>query len=289
VAVLMNHPYLVYRDPGLEKHLTLREKLIVRYGRNLCQRLLPQVPVIVHTEVVREHLVGLYGLDPHKVMVVPGACPFPLNGDGSFDAERREPSGPFTFLCISRYMPHKNFEILVDVINCLPAYTSKPARCMINISADQHPGARRLLRRIERENLAQQIVNLGWIPTREGLAQVYRSADAYIFPSLMETFSFTYLEAMCFGLPILTSDRDFARDRCQDAAVYFDPLDPESVAKCMARILEDGALRNQLVSRAKFLLEKVPSWEKVAAQFVAVLEGVSGGAALSTCNGTLDA
>jgi glycosyltransferase involved in cell wall biosynthesis len=259
----------------LEKHLTLREKLIVRYGRNLCRRLLPQVPVIVQTGIVRERLVGLYGLDPHKVVVVPSACPFRLNGEGDFGSERNDPSRPFTFLCASPYKPHKNLEILVEALKRLRAYTPKPARCLITISADQHPGARQLLRRIEREDLAPQIVNLGWIPTRERLAQVYRSADAYIFPSLMETFSFTYLEAMCFGLPILTSDRDFARDRCQDAAVYFDPLDPESVAKCMARILEDGALRNQLVSRAKFLLNEVPPWEEVAARFVEVLERAS--------------
>ena len=91
----------------------------------------------------------------------------------------------------------------------------------------------------------------------------------------MGTFSFTYLGARCFGPPILTSDRDFVSDRCQYAAVCFDPLDPERAAKCMARSLEGEALRNQPVSRAKFLLEKVPSWEQVAA-FVKVLERSSG-------------
>ena len=40
---------------------------------------------------------------------------------------------------------------------------------------------------------------------------------------------------MQFGLPILTSDRDFARHICQDAALYFDPLDADSVARSMAR------------------------------------------------------
>jgi len=280
VVVLLQHPYLVYKEPSLEKHLTLREKLIVAYGRKACRRVLPRALVIVQTEIVRKRLVRLYGLDPRKVTVVPSSCPFPPMDDTGFEEARGERSRPFTFLCISRYMPHKDFEILVEAINRLPAYTPKPARCVINVSAEQHPGARILLQRIEREGLGQRLVSLGWIPTREGFAEAYRSADADIFPSLMETFSFTYLEAMRFRLPVLTSDRDFAHDRCQDAALYFDPLNADSVAQCMARIVEDGELRHQLVDRATRLMNQVPTWDEIAAQFVAVLEYAAKGSEL---------
>jgi glycosyltransferase involved in cell wall biosynthesis len=93
----------------------------------------------------------------------------------------------------------------------------------------------------------------------------------------METFSFTYDEAMHFGLPILTSDRDFARERCQDAALYFDPLDADSVARAMAQVMDDEGLRNRLAANGKRLLEKAPSWDDIAGRFVDVLERVAAG------------
>jgi glycosyltransferase involved in cell wall biosynthesis len=271
-VVLFLKPSLVYREPALRQRVTLREKLILAYGRHVCRTLLPRFPVIVQTEVVRERLTRLYGLDPQKVVVVPNSCPLPLDGDGHLAGKRYDASRPFTFLCISWYFPHKNIEILGEALKYLPAYTQKPARCVLNIFAEQHPGARKLLRRIAQENSGKQVFSLGWIHSREALADVYRSADAYIFPSIMETFSFTYLEAMRFGLPILTSDRDFARDRCGDAALYFDPLDPRSVAKSMARIIEDQELRARLVENAKGIAQHMPTWEEVAARFIEVLE-----------------
>jgi glycosyltransferase involved in cell wall biosynthesis len=279
-VVLFHKPSLVYPEPMLREHVTLREKLILGYGRYVCWRLLPRFPVIVQTEVVRERLTRLYGLDPQKVFVVPNSCPFSLDGNGNFAGKRSDPSQPFTFLCISWYFPYKNIEILAEALKHLPAYTRKPARCVINISADQHPRARKLLRRIAGDAFSERMISLGWIPSREALAEVYRSADAYIFPSLMETFSFTYLEAMRFGLPILTSDRDFARDRCQDAALYFDPLDPKSVARSMARLIEDQELRARLVENGQRIVRQIPTWDEIAARFVEVLERAAAGSGL---------
>ncbi len=98
-----------------------------------------------------------------------------------------------------------------------------------------------------------------------------------IFPTLLESFSRTYLEALYFGLPILTSDRDFARQLCQNAAIYFDPLNAESVAGAMARVMEDADLRQRLVENGQRILAKTPTWDEIAARFVEVLERTAGG------------
>ena len=69
-----------------------------------------------------------------------------------------------------------------------------------------------------------------------------------------------YLDSMSFDLPILTSDRDFAHERCQDAAIYFDPLDANSVAKAMARVMEAKELRRRLVENGRRVLAQTPTW-----------------------------
>ena len=63
----------------------------------------------------------------------------------------------------------------------------------------------------------------------------YRSMDGVIFPSLLECFSASPLEAMASVRPLFASDRPFNRDVCAEHANYFDPLDPENAAACIAQ------------------------------------------------------
>lgn len=67
----------------------------------------------------------------------------------------------------------------------------------------------------------------------------YRSMDAVIFPSLLECFSATPLEAMVMERPLFASDRPFNRDVCAGHAHYFDPMDPADAAAKIAAYLRD--------------------------------------------------
>jgi glycosyltransferase involved in cell wall biosynthesis len=185
-------------------------------------------------------------------------------------------SRTFSFLCMSRYYVHKNIEILPAAMTRLPLYTRKTAQCLITISPNQHPRAAALLKTLASGGTANRLINIGPVsPDRIG--DVYRSADAYILPTLLETYSLTYDEALHFGLPIATSDRDFARGRLGDASIYFDPLDADSVARAMARVIEDAELRQRLVEKGRRMMSQAPTWDDIAARFVEVLERTARG------------
>lgn len=62
----------------------------------------------------------------------------------------------------------------------------------------------------------------------------YKSMDAVVFPSLLECFSATPLEAMVMKTPLFASDRPFNRDICKNYAIYFDPLNAQDAAKKIA-------------------------------------------------------
>lgn len=62
----------------------------------------------------------------------------------------------------------------------------------------------------------------------------YAAMDGVLFPSLLECFSATPLEAMLMGRPLFASDLPFIRDCCHEHAVYFDPLDLDSIAAAIA-------------------------------------------------------
>jgi ubiquinone/menaquinone biosynthesis C-methylase UbiE len=227
---------------------------------------------------MKDHLCGRYGVDPGRVAIIPNTFSLAKpggNGDRA-PSDGSEGARPFTFLYLTYYYAHKNIDILVDAARKLPKYTDKSAKCVITIVPEQHPGARRLLEQLDRGEAAGRIENIGPVPS-EMLPGVYRRADALIFPTLLESFSRTYLEAMYFGLPILTSDRDFAHHLCGDAATYFDPLDADSVARAMTRVMKDADLRQGLVENGRRILAQAPTWDGIAARFVDALERTARG------------
>jgi glycosyltransferase involved in cell wall biosynthesis len=128
-----------------------------------------------------------------------------------------------------------------------------------------------LLAKLQASECKSRVKNIGPVSSAN-LPEVYRNADALIHPTLLESYSRTYLEAMHFGLPILTSDRDFARHLCGEAALYFDPLDAASVARAMADIMEDQYLYCRLVEKGRRIVQRAPRWNEITARFVEILE-----------------
>jgi glycosyltransferase involved in cell wall biosynthesis len=59
----------------------------------------------------------------------------------------------------------------------------------------------------------------------------YQNMDAIIFPSLLECFSITPIEALFMEKPLFASDRYFIKNICKNFPFYFDPNDPEDIAK----------------------------------------------------------
>ena len=77
----------------------------------------------------------------------------------------------------------------------------------------------------------------------ERLASLYRRAACLVFPSLYEGFGLPPLEAMASGCPVAASDLGAIREVCGDAAVLFDPYDPDAIA---AAVLEADSRSDEL-------------------------------------------
>lgn len=271
-VVLLQDAHYVYPGLFMSQDLTFRQRLILRYGWLQYRCLARNVTVLVQTEVMKRRFVSLYGIAPSRVQVIRDRGSalegFPA---ASGNNGRKDASGAFTFLCVAVWLAHKNLEVLVEAVKILRTLTDRRFRCLLTVDPREHPGAKKLLLRIEREGVSDVLVNIGRVPP-EQLRGEYGKADVFILPTLLESFGRPYDEAMQFELPILTSDRDFAHERCQDAALYFDPLDSGSVARAMLTAMESAELRQRLVENGRRLLAKAPSWDEVASGFVEVLE-----------------
>jgi hypothetical protein len=61
---------------------------------------------------------------------------------------------------------------------------------------------------------------------------------------------------------MFTSDRDFARDLCMDAAIYFDPLDPENILETVTNAADNPKLIEQVFRQIKSVKKARISWKK---------------------------
>jgi glycosyltransferase involved in cell wall biosynthesis len=112
----------------------------------------------------------------------------------------------------------------------------------------------------------------------EEIAALFSRAAAFVFPSLYEGFGVPPLEAMFFACPVIASSADAVRETCNDAAVYFDPLNADQLSARMRERIELGRISpvEQEKQRQRLMTY---SWAKSAA---AMLEFLAKPASRST-------
>jgi glycosyltransferase involved in cell wall biosynthesis len=87
--------------------------------------------------------------------------------------------------------------------------------------------------------------SLGFVDD-DRLAELYRGAKAFVFPSLFEGFGIPVVEAMACGTPVVVSSHPSLDEASGDAAVRVDPLDPKAIAAGIERAIAE---RDTLVPR----------------------------------------
>jgi glycosyltransferase involved in cell wall biosynthesis len=115
-----------------------------------------------------------------------------------------------------------------------------------------------LIQFIVSRGLDANVCSISNVPN-EDLRAAYSLANALIFPSLQEGFGWPILEAQSCGCPVFTTGRAPMTEVGGDAAVYFDPFNPEEAAEIISSALEGGRdLREQsLVNASRFNLDQM--------------------------------
>ena len=81
----------------------------------------------------------------------------------------------------------------------------------------------------------------------EALSNVLSDFDAFVFPSMAETFGFPMVEAMRAGVPLIVSDIPVHREICGDAAVFFELGNADDLANQIMALDRNAKRRSQLV------------------------------------------
>lgn len=231
--------------------------------------------VVTATATTKRDVVKTFDIDPRKVAVIYRDSSLkPAAADT--DAERETLAkfaidGPFAFFPSMTY-PHKNHLSLLRALSSLRKNgTTIQLICSGRTVASHQPKIETL---IEELGIRDQIRFVGSLEERE-LVALYRTARLLVFPSLFEGLGLPLLEAMQFGLPIAAANVSCIPEVVGNAALLFDPLDPENMAGVMSQIWDNEALRNQLAARGRDRRRSF-DWSLAAPMFAAVYRKAAG-------------
>ena len=182
--------------------------------------------------------------------------------------------GQLELLYVSVFYPHKDPVTLAEATRLLndQGFKTKTRITMEAHDFEPWPSSRGELQALQSERYAD-CVDIGRIEHQQ-LTDALKSYDAFVFPSMAETFGFPMVEAMRAGIPLIVSDIPIHREICGDAALYFELSNPEDLAARLKDLDQDPDLREALIARAKKRAVNEFAWEKHIASLRSTLSSV---------------
>ena len=229
--------------------------------------------VITISEFSRQEILRAYHVAAEKVVVTHLAVEShtlepesnPASGTGSGFEWTRDPY----FVAFSSTYPNKNLPRLLEAFGEAKRQHKIAQRLVLighpYASKDWDPRVQDLVER-------RDVIWTGYLE-RGQVFGVLRQADFLAFPSFYEGFGLPVLEAMEVGLPIVCSNAASLPEVAGTAAVFFDPFSVANMAEKIVAVANDAPLRNELRVRGAENLKRF-SWEKTAAETVAVYDGL---------------
>ncbi len=101
--------------------------------------------------------------------------------------------------------------------------------------------------------------------TDDELSALYKGAYAFVSASLHEGFGLPGVEALGFGLPLAVSNIGVFNEIYDNAAVYFNPLDPADIAEKFYLLLRDPQFYRQMQEKS-FQRSLLFDWQTAARQ-----------------------
>lgn len=243
------------------------------YGRVIARRLARrQNEIIAISDNTARDIAGFFGVPPGRINVIHNGVEHTRFFPGSREQaqaeirRRYELRAPF-FLYVARLEhPAKNHVRLISAFNQFKSATGSEWQLVFG-GSDWH-GAEAIRAAMRQSPFASDILPKGFVPNGD-LPNLYRAADAFVYPSLYEGFGMPPIEAMACGCPVICSNRGSLGEVVGSAAALMDPDDVGSMANQMAFLANDSTLRDRL-RIAGLAQAKNFDWNRTAAETLSV-------------------
>jgi glycosyltransferase involved in cell wall biosynthesis len=250
---------------------------LVKKVRKTLDQLLSADLFITKSQFIRYEVADYFGISVDRIEVVPNAPSFNYRFLGRQREEVRTelcrqlagfPDRPF-ILYTGTIEPRKNLDTLIRAFARSRYHTE-----FVLVLAGGFGWKYETLKRLPQElGISKQVLFLGYQPS-DVFELLYNAAEVFVYPSLYEGFGMPNVEAMQCGTPIVTSNASCLPEVVGDAALLFDPMQPDDLTAQMEQLIESDDLKKDL--RQKGLLRAAQySWDLIGEQVFQIYRKVA--------------
>ena len=215
--------------------------------------------IIAISENTKRDILTFTNADPDRIHVIYLGNPFENVSSSVPDSLHQDIPGfnyPYLLFVGDRHA-YKNFNFFIESVTDL---LHKNGELHV-VCAGSLPFTREEKKMLKNLNIINKVHHVKINGTI--LKNLYKNARAFIFPSLYEGFGLPVLEAFSCGCPALISRSSSLPEIGGDGAIYFDPLDRQSIISAVETVLFNEMYREELIRKGYNRL-KFFSWEKTA-------------------------
>jgi glycosyltransferase involved in cell wall biosynthesis len=246
-------------NEGARLTRALRQRIDVATYR-ACDLVVTPGPIVAHQLVA-------HGVAPTRIEVIePGSDLPPPDSTAAGAVHEFRAGRRLGLLNVANWLPNKGIDDLLDAVAALPR---DDVTLHLAGRTDVAPKYTRLVwSRIDRRDLAGRVVVHGALAP-PAVASLYASADAFAFPSRVESYGSAAGEALAAGLPVVGWRTPHLCGLIDDdvEGVLVDPGRIDELSRAIHRLAEDSAARQRLADGARRRGARLPTWRETTTRF----------------------
>jgi glycosyltransferase involved in cell wall biosynthesis len=204
-------------------------------------------------------------VDPRvSVRVIPNGVDVVRFSPGAPDSSA---GGPLRLLFVGRLEPYKGIETLLEAAGQLRGRTSR--NLALDLVGDG--SLRDHLPEVARRLGLQDMVRFCGLAPPDRMPDVYRQADVFVLPSIVEGMPNVILEAMASGLPVVATRIPGSDELVEPGRTGFlvPPGDAQALAEAVSRLAEQPDLRRVMSTDARLEAQR-RSWNRVTEAYLSI-------------------
>ena len=223
--------------------------------------------IITVSEYTKKEIVSV-GVNPSSVLVVP-----PGLDRERLSSSNEESKSNKTILCVAHCIHRKGLIYLIEAFSKV-----KKQGFTLHIVGKVNKNSqyyKKVINLINVLGLTQDVFLYERLEQEE-LNRLYVTSEVFILPSLKEGFGIVLLEAMYYGLPIVTTKISAMPELIVEGenGLLVPPADPIALAEAISELIEKPDLRKQMGERGRQRVIDSYYWDVTSSKFLSVIQNI---------------
>lgn len=261
IIVFLDAAYYYF---GSTSHATHIKKQILVWWRKYMLRTARHVVTISNAS--KDDLVEKFSVLPNNISVIYPGFKILTGYEGTVHYKNEKPY----FMYIGPIKERKNVIAIVEAYALFRKASTFSHKLFLVGRKSTGVYAEKVYRLVEDSPYKDSIIFKTSV-TDEDLPEVYKNAEALVFPSLLEGFGLPILEALSLECPVITSYTTSTKEVLGEAGILVDPHSVEEISDAMIRVAQGDYDREAFKTKAKAQVSKF-SWERSGREWQSLIQ-----------------